>query len=75
MSERTLQERFAPHGRDHLSPALLRLSRLLYTRYTYLTTRRVFRRSRRVYHQVHATESVALKALQAKNWAEDKYMK
>ena len=28
----------------------------------------------RVY-QVHSTESIALKALQAKNWAEDRYMK
>lgn len=28
-----------------------------------------------LYFQVHATESIALKALQAKNWAEDRYMK
>jgi hypothetical protein len=26
-------------------------------------------------YQVHATESILLKALQAKNWAEDRYMK
>jgi hypothetical protein len=26
-------------------------------------------------YQVHSTESIALKALHAKNWAEDRYMK